>query len=65
MEENTTQNGLTATQVLALVQTKLGKIPYTLETEATVGLPIRECVMLLEKLKEAITKPSVLSETQE
>ena len=64
MEEHTTQNGLTVAQVLALV-TKLGKIPYTLETEATVGLPIRECVMLLEKLKEAITKPSVLLETQE
>lgn len=61
MEEKTTTQSnetLSIPEAISLVQTKLGRIPYTLETETTVGLPIRDCVVMLEKIRTAFVEAS-------
>lgn len=65
VETNMADETLSISEALSLVQAKLGKIPYTLETETTVGLPIRECVIILEKIKEAVAKAPEKTEKQE
>lgn len=45
---------LTPFQLLDYCMTKLRRIPYTIETEITVGEPVKEVTALLGKLQEAL-----------
>ena len=45
---------LTPTQLVDYCIIKIGRIPYSMETEKTVGEPLKEISGLLEQLKKVI-----------
>ena len=49
------QTSLTPSQLLDYCIAKLSRVPYTMETEVTVGNTVKEVSGLLEQLKKAIT----------
>lgn len=53
MEKTTS---LTPTQLLDVCLLKISRIPYTMETEKTVGSELKEVSELLLKLKSAFTE---------
>ena len=60
----TNQVVLTPVELISIVQQKLGKVPFDIEHDTTIGQPIRESVILLEQLKRAISTPPPPSETK-
>lgn len=48
------QMALTPSQLLDYCIVKLSRIPYNMETEATVGNTVKEVSSLLEQLKKVI-----------
>lgn len=48
------QTSLTPSQLLDYCVIKLNRVPYTMETEATVGNAVKEVAGLLEQLKKVI-----------
>lgn len=60
----TNQVVLTPVELISIVQQKLGKVPFDIEHDNTIGQPIRESVILLERLKQVISAPPTPSETK-
>ena len=53
---------LTPSQLLDYCMTKLRRIPYNMENENEVGIPVKEVTMLLGKLKDALS-PKLVEQT--
>lgn len=49
---------LTPSQLLDYCITKLRRIPYNMENEQEISIPVKEVAMLLGKLKDALTPKS-------